>query len=323
MSHLSPLLRKDVMKRYLLRKLMWLMPQIIIVSFICFILVKLMPTDPAEASLRVNNVPVITETLLEQRRAELGLNQPFLTQYTQWLLNALTLNFGTSYVFNRPVNTLLFQAIPATLSLAVIALIMIVTISFTLGIATAIYKGTWFDKVSRFFLFFVTSAPSFWIGLTLVWIFGVILKWLPTSGMTHPLSVVLPALTLALMYLSTYVRLIRGKMIEQYTENYVLYARVRGLSQKMILKYVVKNSLQATIASMSMSIPKLLAGTVVIENIFAWPGLGRVVVDAIFSKDYPVIQAYILIMAVIFIVLGTLMDVLMYVIDPRLRGDLS
>lgn len=308
------------MKRYLLKKLLWLIPQIIMVSFVCFVIIKLMPTDPAEASLRVNNVPVITPELLAQRRVELGLDKPFLTQYFNWLINAFQLNFGVSYVFHRPVTQLIFQAILPTLSLAVVALLIIITVSLTLGVSTALYKGTLFDKMVRSCLFFLTSAPSFWIALTLVWVFGVVLRVLPTSGMTHPLAIVLPAVTLALTYLSTYVRLIRGKMIEQYTENYVLYAQVRGLSQQTIIKYVIKNSLQSSIASMSMSIPKLLAGTVVIENIFAWPGLGRVVIEAIFSKDYPVIQAYILIMAIMFIFFGTLMDVIMYILDPRLRG---
>lgn len=308
------------MKRYFFKKLLWLIPQIIMVSFVCFVIIKLMPTDPAEASLRVNNVPVITPELLAQRRVELGLDKPFFTQYFNWLINAFQLNFGVSYVFHRPVHQLIFQAILPTLSLAIVALLIIFTVSLTLGISTALYKGTLFDKMVRSCLFFLTSAPSFWIALTLVWVFGVVLRVLPTSGMTHPLAIVLPAVTLALTYLSTYVRLIRGKMIEQYTENYVLYAQVRGLSQQTIIQYVIKNSLQSSIASMSMSIPKLLAGTVVIENIFAWPGLGQVVIEAIFSKDYPVIQAYILIMAIIFILFGTLMDVIMYILDPRLKG---
>lgn len=311
------------MKRYLLKKLVWLIPQIFLISFICFVVVKLMPTDPAEASLRVNNIPLITPELLAQKRVELGLDKPFFTQYFNWLFDALVLDFGKSYVYNRPVHTLIFQAIGPTISLAIVSLVIIIVVSLTLGISTALYKGTLFDKIVRSCLFFFTSAPSFWIGLTLVWIFGVVLRILPTSGMTHPLGIVLPSVTLALMYLSTYIRLIRGKMIEQSAENYVLYARVRGLSQKTIVSYVVKNSLQSSITSMSMSIPKLLAGTVVIENIFAWPGMGRVVIEAIFSKDYPVIQAYILIMAILFIVFGTLMDILNYVLDPRLRGMAS
>lgn len=311
------------MKRYLFRKLLWLIPQIIMVSFVCFVVIKMMPTDPAEASLRVNNVPFITPELLAQKRAELGLDRPFFEQYINWLRDAVTLDFGKSYVYNRQVHTIIGQAILPTVSLAFVSLVIIVVVSLGLGISTALYKGTLFDKIVRFCLFFFTSAPSFWIGLTLVWFFGVVLRVLPTSGMTHPLGIILPSVTLALTYLSTYIRLIRGKMIEQSTENYVLYAQVRGLSQQTIVTYVVKNSLQSSITSLSMSIPKLLAGTVVIENIFAWPGMGRVVIEAIFSKDYPVIQAYILMMAILFIVFGTVMDILNYMIDPRLRGELS
>ncbi|QTU82480.1 ABC transporter permease subunit [Carnobacteriaceae bacterium zg-C25] len=311
------------MKRYLLKKLLWLIPQMILVSFICFVIIKLMPTDPAEASLRVNNVPLITPELLAQRRMELGLDQPFFTQYINWLMGVFRLDFGRSYILNQSVIEMITPAILPTVALASVSLVIIVVLSLTLGVSTALYHGTYFDKIVRWVLFLLTSAPSFWIGLTLVWVFGVILKWLPTSSMTHPLAIVLPSLTLALTYLSTYIRLIRGKMIEQETENYVLYAKVRGLSSKTILRYVIKNSLQSSIASMSMSIPKLLAGTVVIENIFAWPGLGRIIIEAIFNKDYPVMQAYIFMMAILFILFGTVMDIVMYRMDPRLRTEVG
>ncbi|MBS4761271.1 ABC transporter permease subunit [Carnobacteriaceae bacterium zg-ZUI252] len=311
------------MKRYLLKKLLWLIPQMILVSFICFVIIKLMPTDPAEASLRVNNVPLITPELLAQRRMELGLDQPFFTQYINWLMGVFRLDFGRSYILNQSVIEMISPAILPTVALASVSLVIIIVLSLTLGVSTALYHGTYFDKIVRWVLFLLTSAPSFWIGLTLVWVFGVILKWLPTSSMTHPLAIVLPSLTLALTYLSTYIRLIRGKMIEQETENYVLYAKVRGLSSKTILRYVIKNSLQSSIASMSMSIPKLLSGTVVIENIFAWPGLGRIIIEAIFNKDYPVMQAYIFMMAILFILFGTVMDIVMYRIDPRLRTEVG
>lgn len=309
------------MKRYIVKKLLWLMPQLLIISFVCFVIINLMPTDAAEASLRVNKVPIITPEMLAQRRIELGLDQPFLTRYMQWLTNALVGNFGMSYVLNKPVSQVIFASIGPTLYLASVSLIIIISISLLIGILTAIYKGTWFDKLMRWCLFLVTAAPSFWIALLFIWFFAVQLKWFQTGGMTNPTSIILPAMTLALGYLSTYIRLIRGNMIEQETEMYITYAKACGLSQKTIIGYMIKNSLQTSIAALSMSIPKLLAGTVVIENIFAWPGLGRVVIAAIFNKDYPIIQAYIVIMAVLFITCGTAMDMVMYSVDPRLRGE--
>ena len=163
--------------------------------------------------------------------------------------------------------------------------------------------------------------PSFWVGLLLIWIFSVKLNLFPTSGMERPSSIVLPAITLALAYISTYVRLIRNNMVQNKHENYVYYARIRGLKETTIIKHIFKNSLQSSLTALGMSIPKLIAGTVVVENIFAWPGVGRVCVDAIFNRDFPVIQAYILLMAVLFVICNLLVDILSVAIDPRIRKE--
>ena len=163
--------------------------------------------------------------------------------------------------------------------------------------------------------------PSFWVGILLMWLLSVKFNLFPTSGMEKASSVVLPAVTLSLTYISTYVRLIRNNMIKNKKENYVLYARVRGLKESTIIKHVFKNSLQTSITALGMSIPKLIAGTVVVENIFAWPGIGRLCVSAIYNRDYPVIQAYILIMAVLFVVCNLLVDVISALLDPRMRRE--
>ena len=163
--------------------------------------------------------------------------------------------------------------------------------------------------------------PSFWVGLLLIWIFSVKLNLFPTSGMERPSSIVLPAITLALAYISTYVRLIRNNMVQNKHENYVYYARIRGLKETTIIKHIFKNSLQSSLTALGMSIPKLIAGTVIVENIFAWPGVGRVCVDAIFNRDFPVIQAYILLMAVLFVICNLLVDILSVAIDPRIRKE--
>lgn len=173
----------------------------------------------------------------------------------------------------------------------------------------------------RAWVFIGTAMPSFWIGILLMWLFAVKLNWFPTSGMEQASSVILPAVTLSLVFISTYVRLIRNNMVQNKTENYVLYARVRGLKERTIIWKVFRNSLQLSITALGMSIPKLIAGTVIVENIYAWPGIGRLCVTAIFNSDFPIIQAYILIMGVMFVVCNLLVDLLNSALDPRIRRE--
>ena len=177
------------------------------------------------------------------------------------------------------------------------------------------------DRLIRGCVFLGTAMPSFWAGLLLMWLFAVKLDLVPTSGMDGPSSVLLPAATLSLAYIATYTRLIRANMIQNKQENYILYARMRGLSERAITRHMLKNSLQASLTALGMSLPKLIAGTFVVESIFAWPGIGRLCVTAIFNRDLPVIQAYVLIMAVLFVVSNLLVDILSAAVDPRLRKE--
>lgn len=308
------------MRSFISKRLLSMIPILIGISFLSFIIINLSPSDPAEVALRVNEI-VPTETAIQEMREELNLDKPFFERYTTWLINSLKGDFGNSYVNKKPVGDEIAQALPATLKLAGISLIITVTISIVAGVVCAIYEGSIGDKITRAFIFLGTAMPSFWIGLLLIWLFSVKLNLLPTSGMETTLSVILPATTLSLSYISTYVRLIRNNMVKNKKENYVLYARVRGLKESTIIKHVLKNSLQSSITALGMSIPKLIAGTVVVENIFAWPGVGRLCVSAIYNRDFPVIQAYILIMAVLFVVCNLLVDIISVSIDPRLRGE--
>jgi nickel transport system permease protein len=213
------------------------------------------------------------------------------------------------------------QALPATLLLSAVTLIITVVVSVTAGVLCAIYEGGIFDRITRGVVFFCTAMPSFWIGLLLIWLFAVKLDLFPTSGMTDPSSIVLPAVTMSLIYIAIYIRLIRNTMIQNKQENYVLYARARGLSSRVINKHILKNSLQSSLTAFGMFIPKLIAGTVIIENIFAWPGIGRLCVSAIFNRDYPVIQAYVLLMAILFVVCNFLVDIFSGLLDPRIRQE--
>ena len=308
------------MRDYILKRLATVIPILIGISFLSFALISLSPSNPAEVALRVNEI-VPTEEAVRAMEEQLGTNKPYIERYVTWLTDSLQGDFGNSYVNNKPVATLIGQAIPNTIKLAFVALLITIVFSVLVGILCAVYEGSFGDKLARALVFVGTAMPSFWVGLLLIWIFSVKLNLFPTSGMERPSSIVLPAITLALSYISTYVRLIRNNMVQNKHENYVYYARIRGLKETTIIKHIFKNSLQSSLTALGMSIPKLIAGTVMVENIFAWPGVGRVCVDAIFNRDFPVIQAYILLMAVLFVICNLLVDILSVAIDPRMRKE--
>ncbi len=309
------------MGSYIFRRLLNLIPILIGISFLSFVLINLSPSDPAEVAVRVNEVTP-TEEVLAETRAKLGLDKPFLTRYLTWLNHSLQGDFGNRYVDDKPVLGEIRKALPATLALAVAALCLTLTCSLSAGILCALYEGTLLDRIIRGGVFLGTAMPGFWAGLLLMWLFAVKLDLVPTSGMEGPSSVILPAVTLSLAYIATYTRLIRANMIQNKQENYVLYARVRGLPERAVTRHMLKNSLQASLTALGMSLPKLIAGTFVVESIFAWPGIGRLCVTAIFNRDFPVIQAYVLIMAVLFVFSNLLVDILSAAIDPRLRKEL-
>ena len=308
------------MSDYLLKRLATVIPILIGISFLSFALISLSPSNPAEVALRVNEI-VPTEEAVRAMEEQLGTNKPYIERYVTWLTDSLQGDFGNSYVNNKSVATLIGQAIPNTIKLALVALLITIVFSVLVGILCAVYEGSFGDKLARALVFVGTAMPSFWVGLLLIWIFSVKLNLFPTSGMERPSSIVLPAITLALSYISTYVRLIRNNMVQNKHENYVYYARIRGLKETTIIKHIFKNSLQSSLTALGMSIPKLIAGTVIVENIFAWPGVGRVCVDAIFNRDFPVIQAYILLMAVLFVICNLLVDIFSVAIDPRMRKE--
>ena len=308
------------MGNYIIKRLLSMIPILFGISFLSFTLINLSPSDPAEVALRVNEITP-TEEAVAQMRTELGLDKSFVERYAAWVVNSLQGDFGNSYITNKPVISEMGQAIPATLHLALVSLSIILTVSITAAVLCTVYEGTIVDRLIRGAVFVSEAIPSFWIGLLLMWLFAVKLNLLPTSGMETPVSVILPAVTLSLAYISTYVRLLRNNMVNNKLENYVLYAKARGLKERKIFEHIFKNSLQSSIAALGMSIPKLIAGTVVVENIFAWPGVGRLCITAIFNHDYPIIQAYVLLMAVLFVGFNLLVDIITMLLDPRLRKE--
>lgn len=306
------------MQRYFFLRLLMILPLALIISFIAFLLLNMAPSDPAEVALRINEI-VPTDQAIALMKQELGLDKPFLVRYFAWLWNAVHLNFGKSFLTRAPVLNEIVTALPATLWLAAVSLFFIIVISLILSFLCVITHNTLVDKLIRGIIFIFTAIPNYWLGLLLIWALAVQLDLFPVSGMLTHESVILPALTLSLGYIGTYIRLIRGTMLNQLQQPYVFYARARGLPDSIILrKHVLPNSLHTSLIAIGMSIPKLIAGTVVIENIFAWPGIGRLCINAIFGRDYPMIQAYILLMALLFLLSNFIVDLLQQYLDPRL-----
>ena len=312
------------MKKYIINRLMTAIPLLLAISFLCFVFINIIPSDPAEVALRVNQVAVITEEMIERTREQMGLNDPFLIRYFKWIWDCLHLDFGISYV--NPQRTVLGEmarCLPNTLKLAGTSFILVILFSLPIGFFCAVYKDSWFDKIMRGFIFVTTAMPAYWVGLLLMWIVSIKLDLLPTSGLSEGFkSLILPSITVALTYISTYIRLIRNNMLDNMKQDYVLYANVRGLKQKDILtKHILRNSLHTCVVAVGMSIPQLISGTIVVENVFAIPGLGTLCIESIFNRDYPIIQTYVLFIGVLFVMFNLLFDIIQCAIDPKLRKE--
>ena len=234
-------------------------------------------------------MPIITEEAIAEMEEMLGLNKPFLVRYFDWVAGCLRGDFGISYV--NPARTVageLVRCLPATLQLAAISFVIVLMLSIPIGFLCAVYKDGWFDKIMRAVIFISTAMPAYWVGLLLMWGISVKLDLLPTNGSGTWKHLILPSFTVALSYISTYIRLIRNNMLENMNQDYVLYANVRGLPQKSIMvKHILKNSMHTCIVAMGMSIPQMIAGTIVVENVFSWPGLGTLCISSIFNRICP------------------------------------
>ncbi|MBQ9453050.1 MAG: ABC transporter permease subunit [Desulfovibrio sp.] len=303
---------------YIVRRLLGLLPLLLAISFFSFVIIQLSPSDPAEVAIRVNAMTPTPELIAEVRE-EMGLDKPFLERYLTWLNNAVHGDLGKRYVDGKSVAGEMLKALPPTLMLAATSAALMLACSIAAAFVGVLFEGRWPDLLLRGLIFLGTSVPAFWAGLLLIWLFAVHLDLLPTGGLSGPSSLVLPAVTLALPYISAYARLLRNSMVQTKQQNFVLYAKACGRSRGAVLRHIFRNSLQSSLTGLGMSLPKLVAGTFVVECIFAWPGLGRLCVTAIFNRDFPVIQAYVLLMAVLFVLCNLCMDICSALVDPRLR----
>lgn len=300
--------------------------QIIIVlfgiSFFTFGLTYLSPGDPAEIMLtECGNLP--TQELLEQTRKELGLDKPFLVQYGTWVKGVVTGDMGTSYSMKVPVVDKLTSCFWPTLKLALASMILMMIVSIPLGILSAVYQNKWPDYLVRGLTFFGVSIPSFWIGLILLSIFGVTLRWVTVSGGSTDLkSLILPAVTLAIAMSAKYTRQVRITILDELRQDYVVGARMRGIKESTILwKHVLPNALLPLVTLLGLSLGNLLGGTTVVEIIYNWPGMGSMAVKAISCRDYPLVQGYVLWIALLYMVINLLVDLSYRYLDPRLKED--
>ncbi|MFE4351596.1 nickel ABC transporter permease [Peribacillus butanolivorans] len=309
------------MSWFIFKRLTSLIPILLGISLITFILLHLIPGDPAVAYLRASHIPPTDETVAALR-VELGLNKPLYAQYFEWLGKVLQLDLGISYVSNNSVWEEIVVHFFPTVQLTFASLIFIVVISLPLGMISAIYKGKFVDQFSRILAFVSVSMPTFWLGFLLIYFLSVKLDLFPVLGRGTLAHLMLPSLTLAFAYIGTYMRLLRASMLGNMNEPFVVYARARGLRQRLIvIRHVLKKSLLPVITGLGMSFGNMLSGAVIVETIFAWPGMGQLFVTSILNQDYPMIQGCVLFMGLIFVVCNLLVDLTYSFLDPRIRWE--
>ncbi|WP_029897929.1 nickel ABC transporter permease subunit NikB [Desulfohalovibrio reitneri] len=306
---------------YVLKRLALLVPILLAVSVLVFLILRLGQGDPAMSYLRLSNIPP-TDQALDAAREELGLNRPLPVQYLSWLEKAVQGDFGRSYVTKRPVLEDILYYMPNTLKLASASLLLTLALSVPLGMVSALRKDGPADYLTRGMSFFGVSIPNFWLGFLLVWLFAVKLEWLPPMGKGGLAHMVLPVVTMSLMSLCINTRLIRANMLDNMHSRYVLYARARGLPESTVIgRHVMANSLIPVITAVGMHVGELFGGAVIAESIFSWPGVGRYAVSAIYNRDYPVMQCFILIMTSIFVLMNLVVDICYAWLDPRIRYE--
>ncbi len=309
------------MKSYFLRRFFQLILVMLAASFCTFAMAYLAPSDPAEMTLRAHDVMPTKETL-DNLREEMGLNDSFLVQYGRWLNHVIHGDLGVSYVSGESVWEKAIPKLGKTVTLAGLAFVLLAMSSFILGTASALRKGRISDYLIRLFSFSAISIPSFWLGLILIYYFVVKLKWVHIASVDGSENPILPALTLAIPLMGRYIRIIRTAILEEYTRDYVMGERSRGASEYEILwVHVLPNALLSIITLLGLSAALLLGGTVIVENIFSWQGLGAMALQAITYRDYPVLQAYVLLMSMIYVATNFIVDVSTQLLDPRLREE--
>lgn len=308
------------MKRYIAKRLLQLIPILLGITLFSFLLMNTGTADVIDV-MENNTGSALSEEEKNALREDLGLDRPLLLQYVIWLGKTVRGDMGESFVSGQPVSAMFVSKLPATIGLMITSILLTVFLSVPLGILSAVRQNRVTDYLIRFFSFVGNSLPNFFVSLLLIWFFSLKLKLLPVMGNNAGWkSVILPTLTLALSMASRYTRQVRATVLEELNKDYVQGARARGISEKRILYFSVLRASMLTIATLlALSIGSLLGGTAIVESIFMWDGVGKMAVDAITMRDYPVIQVYVIWMAVIYVCVNLFTDMIYHYLDPRIR----
>ena len=307
------------MGRYAVRRLLQLIPILIGITFLSFAMMRLAGSDAVTEMYA--NKGAVSQEVIDAKRAELGLDKPFVTQYFAWLGGMLRGDMGVSYVSGRDVFQTFVSKLPATLLLTALSILLTVVISIPLGVLAAVRHDKVTDYCLRFLSFIGNSLPNFFVALLLMQLLAIRLNWLPViSSGTTIRSAMMPTLTLAISMSAKYMRQVRSTVLEELNKDYVIGAQARGVRNSVVLwRSVIKSSMLTIVTLLALSIGSLLGGTAIIESIFMWDGVGKLAVDAITMRDYPLIQAYVVWMAVIYVLVNLITDLLYHALDPRIR----
>ncbi len=311
------------MKKYIIHRFLQLIPVLIGITFLSFAMMRIAGSDAITELY--GNKGAVAQEIIDAKKAELGLDKPFLTQYANWVYGMVTGNMGISYVSGKDVFQTFTSKLPATLLLTALSIIMTIVISIPLGVLAAVRHDKFTDFFLRFFSFVGNSLPNFFVALLLMQLLAIRLQILPViSNGTTLKSALMPTLTLAIAMSAKYMRQVRATVLEELNKDYVIGAKARGIRSRVVLwKSVLKSSMLTIITLLALSIGSLLGGTAIIESIFMWDGVGKLAVDAITMRDYPLIQAYVVWMAIIYVLVNLITDLLYHVLDPRIRLGVS
>ncbi|PZX29338.1 putative peptide transporter permease subunit: membrane component of ABC superfamily [Cupriavidus phytorum] len=284
-------------------------------SVIIFLISRL-SGDPLALLLPADAPPEV----IEQTRQHLGLDQPLVAQYLVFLRNAVTGDFGNSYRWQEPALGLILERLPATVELALAALAFSIAMAVPFGVLSAVYRGSWFDRFAKVFAMAGQAMPNFWVGLLLILLFAVQLNWLPAFGRESWNSLVLPAIALGWYPVAAQTRVVRSAMLDVLDSDYIRMGRAMGLPERVLIwKYALRNAAIPLVTILGVYFAAMLGGAFVVEVIFAWPGVGRTVVEAVFARDFPVVQAGVMLTSVLFVLSNLLVDLSYGLIDPRIR----
>jgi peptide/nickel transport system permease protein len=299
------------MKKYIIHRLLHLIPLLLGISLISFFVMHLAPGDPTALFIDPNVQPAE----LARVRANWGLDQPVFIQYILWFKNACLLDFGRSYTTGQPVIWEIAARLPMTLLLMIPSYLLTILICVPIGIISAVKKNSWFDNFFTFLSFAGMAIPTFWLGLMLMLLFSVQLHWLPAVG-----NIILPLITMTIGSLAGLTRYQRAAMLEILNQDFIRTARAKGLPERVVIfKHALRNALIPIITILGLSLPDLVGGAFIIETIFAWPGMGRLGVQSIFQRNYPVIMGIVMFSALLIVLGNLLADISYALVDPRIR----